>query len=88
MDFENKCAVLSDLWINFSDVEGLEDFISQNDIGFPLAYLVASELVIPTDGCIPYVDETYSLLCESLEIDEYQEYHGLAEMFSLSKVLE
>ncbi len=36
--FENKCAILADLWLNYKDNEELEDFVEYNDLGLPLAY--------------------------------------------------
>jgi hypothetical protein len=84
MEFENKCEILADLWLNFKDDEDLEDFVEYNDLGLPLAYLIHSQLVIPTEACEPYVDETYNLLASSLGLDLDQDFTTLQEMFNAS----
>ena len=84
MEFENKCEILADLWLNFKDDEELADFVEYNDLGLPLAYLIHSELVIPTELCEPYVEETYNLLAEALGIDLDQDFATLQEMFNAS----
>ena len=85
MEFETKCAILADLWLNYRDIEGLQDFIEYNDIGLPLAYLVHSELVTANDQSLLYVDETYNLLAESLGLDLDEEFSTLSEMLDNSE---
>jgi hypothetical protein len=48
-NFETKCAILSDLWLNYKDNEELADFVEYNDLGLPLAYLIHTNLVTVTD---------------------------------------
>jgi hypothetical protein len=78
--FEVKCEILSDLWINWKDDENLEDFVEYNDLGLPLAYLIHTELVTVNDEGIPYIEETFNLLCTSLGLDSDEEYITLNEM--------
>ena len=83
-NFENKCEILADLWLNFRDDEDLADFVEYNDLGLPLAYLIYEELVIPTELCEPHVEETYNLLAKSLGLDLDQDFATLQEMFNAS----
>lgn len=85
MEFEDKCAILADLWLNYKDMDALKDFLEYNDIGLPLAYLVHSELVTPNDQSFVYVEETYNLLAESLGLDLDEEFSTLAEMLAQSE---
>jgi hypothetical protein len=85
MEFETKCAILSDLWINYKEDEALEDFISYNDLGLPLAYFINTELVKPNEESFPYIDETYNLLVESLGLDANEEFATLTEMLDKSE---
>ena len=78
--FENQCAILSDLWLNYRDHEELEDFVEYNDLGLPLGYLIHTELAVVTEDGAPYVEETFNLLCTSLELDPEAEYISLNEM--------
>ena len=83
-DFSNKVSILSDLWINYRDEKDLEDFITYNDLGLPLAYLIHTDLATPTEAGIQYVEETFNLLCAALELDLESEYNSLIEMFNLN----
>jgi hypothetical protein len=82
-NFETKCSILSDLWLNYKDNEELEDFVEYNDLGLPLAYLIHTNLVTPTDEGMPYVDETFDLLVSSLGLDLDTEYESLNQLMDL-----
>jgi hypothetical protein len=84
-NFSNKVAILADLWINYRDDEQFEDFISYNDLGLPLGYIVNTELATPTDQGILYINETFDLLCAALELDLEKDYESLQQMFELAK---
>jgi hypothetical protein len=81
--FENKCAILADLWLNYKSNEELEDFIEYNDLGLPLAYIIHTGLANVTDEGIVYVDETFDLLCKGLDVDLDGEYETLNEIMDL-----
>jgi hypothetical protein len=84
-DFETQCAILSDLWLNYKNHEELEDFVEYNDLGLPLAYLIHTELARVTDDGIPYVEETFNLLCAALDLNIEAEYISLNEMLGESE---
>lgn len=84
-NFSNKVAILADLWINYRDDEQFEDFISYNDLGLPLGYIVNTELATPTDQGILYINETFDLLCAALELDLEKDYESLQQMFELGQ---
>lgn len=77
--FSNKCSILSDLWMNYRDDEGMEDFIEYNDMGLPLAYFIDSDIVTPKDQAKMFVDETFNLLLGALDIED-QEFETLNQM--------
>jgi len=83
-DFQTQCEILSDLWLNYKDNPELKDFIEYNDLGLPLAYLIHTDLAIVTDDGAPYVEETFNLLCASLDLDVEAEYVNLNEMLGES----
>jgi hypothetical protein len=82
-NFETKCAILSDLWLNYKDEAELRDFVEYNDLGLPLAYLIHTNLVTVTEEGMPYVDETFNLLCTALGLDSDEEYTSLNELMEL-----
>ena len=77
--FDNQTSILAELWMNYRDDDELEDFIAYNDIGLPLAYLLHNEIVLPTDLSNNYIEETYSLLINSLGVED-KEYESLDEL--------
>jgi hypothetical protein len=84
MEFENKCEILADLWLNFRDDSEIEDFVDYNDLGLPLAYLIHAELVEVLEDGMPYVEETYNLLAKSLGVDPDENFYTLQEMLNAS----
>jgi hypothetical protein len=68
--FEIKCEILSDLWMDHRHQEDFEDFISYNDLGLPLAFLIGEELVTPSDMAKKMIEETFELFLAALEVDD------------------
>jgi hypothetical protein len=79
--FENKCAILAELWIDFRYEEQFVDFISYNDLGLPLAYAIDSGIVEPTDKAISFIDETFDNLVSSMGIAEDIGFESIGDMF-------
>jgi hypothetical protein len=82
MTLEDKIAILADLWLNFKDMEGMQNFVEYNDIGLPLAYSIDAGLSeITHDGAV-YIEETYNMLAESLGLDLDEDFFTLEGMFA------
>jgi hypothetical protein len=81
--FSKKCEILADLWLNYRQDEQFADFIEYNDIGLPLAYAFANEIAKPTGIAEQYIEETYSLFLEALEIED-EVFDSLDEMLDSS----
>jgi hypothetical protein len=79
--FEDACSILAELWINHKHEKTFEDFISYNDLGLPLAFLIDSELVTPTEIAKGYIEETWRILLSSLEIKEDSGFTCLEDLF-------
>jgi len=60
--FENKCLILSNLWLNYRNDEQFENFIAYNDLGLPLAYAISEGIVENTELATKFIDEAYDLL--------------------------
>jgi hypothetical protein len=67
---ENKANILAELWLNYRDDENFDDFISYNDLGLPLAYLLSANIVKRTEQADKFVNETFDLLLASLEVED------------------
>jgi hypothetical protein len=78
--FENKCLMLSELWIKYRNDTGLTDFFSYNDIGLPLAFLVSEKIVIPTDMAKSMISETFDLFLAAMETED-EGFESLEDLF-------
>ena len=65
--------------MNYRDNETFEEFIEYNDLGLPMAHLIAENLVEATRQGEIYIDETFELLLNVLSIED-DNYDSLAEM--------
>jgi hypothetical protein len=68
--FEAKCNILAELWLNHRDDEEFTDFCEYNDLGLPLAYLLANDIVGTTEQATKFVDETFELLLSGLNLED------------------
>ena len=82
--FSNKCAILSELWMNHRKDPGFQDFIEYNDLGLPLAYVVAEGLATPNDLAEKFIEETYDIFIESLGIVD-NNFNELDELLMLAQ---
>ena len=82
-NFLNKTSILAELWMNYRDDEGLQDFVEYNDLGLPLAYFLYNELVLPTKQAEVYIDETFNLLIAALEVEDIG-FESLDEMLGVA----
>lgn len=68
--FNSKCIILADLWANYKEDKEFKDFVSFNDIGLPLSYFTAEKLCDPSDEGVRFIDETFDLLLQALDIED------------------
>ena len=68
--FDNKCYILSDLWLNYRYDDDFEDFVSYNDLGLPLSYLISEGIVQSSEVAQSMVEETFSLLLAGLDVED------------------
>jgi len=80
--FSSKCEILYDLYMNYSDE--YEEFIDANDIGVPAAVLSHIGAVTLTDKGIHSIEETWTSLCDILEIDPYGNYPTIEFMMEFA----
>lgn len=71
MDFANKAGVIGQLWIEFRNDEDFSAFMEYNDLGCPLAYMVAEGIVKDlTPLGEDMIDETYKMFLSLIELTE------------------
>jgi hypothetical protein len=81
--FAKRCEILSQLWMQYRDDSNFEDFISYNDLGLPIAYAIANEMVAVAQQAELLIDETFELLVAALELEDVG-FESLDEMFTLA----
>jgi hypothetical protein len=69
-EYTYKCLILADLWMNYRDDEEFLEFCEYNDLGLPLSYCIANGIVESTPLAEQFVNETFRLLLEGLEIED------------------
>ena len=87
MSFEAKCAVLGEFWLNYREGaeqnEAWSEFFNRNDIGLPLSYALAEGLVSGASAeAVIFVEQTWELLCEYLDLDSDEFYESLIAMLN------
>jgi hypothetical protein len=65
-----QAEILAELWVDYRDDEGFQSYIEYNDLGLPLAYAVANDIVECTDKVERYIDEAFIVLLASLKIQD------------------
>jgi hypothetical protein len=82
--FSSKCSILGELWLSYRSEEEFEDFIDYNDLGLPIAYAIANDIVKSTDLAKAFVEETFDLLLAALNVED-EGWENLDEMLSIAK---
>jgi hypothetical protein len=68
--YENKCLILSDIWLNYRNDTEFADFIEYNDLGLPLAYAISEGIVDSTELATNFINETFDLLLAGMGIED------------------
>lgn len=85
--FENKCAILADVWMNYRDDEDFKDFVEYNDLGLPMAYMIDNGIVEIEDGTVGanFINETFRLLLSGLDIEEDLGFETLEDVLAVNE---
>jgi hypothetical protein len=76
-----RAEILSDLFMDYQDDPDFKTFIERNNLGLPLAYAVATEIVAMNDRIAGYVNDTFETLLAALGIEEDKGFEELGELF-------
>ena len=68
--YSNKCEILAELWLNYRNDEDFQDFTEYNDLGLPLAYAIANDIVKSTEMAQRFVEETFDLLLAGMNLED------------------
>lgn len=85
-EYQDKCNILAELWIEYKTDDNLSDFFNYNDLGLPLAYAVSSGIVKSTDKAERFISETFDILLATMAIEEDEGFTSLDDIFLASNV--
>ena len=80
--FENKCAILADVWLNFRYETEFVDFVAYHDLGLPLAYAISENIIDTTELASNFINETFAHLLSILGYDEDTGYEELDQLLN------
>jgi hypothetical protein len=68
--FSDICRILAEFYIREKEDQDFGEFFKYNDIGLPLAYLVASDLATPSEKGEEYITQTWEMFSGALKLEE------------------
>lgn len=69
-EISNQIIILAQLYANYREDKGFQEFVEFNDLGLPLAYLSSEGLAMPSEDGLRYIAETFELFLGSLDIED------------------
>jgi hypothetical protein len=85
--FDSKALILGQVWMHHKDADQLADFFKYNDLGIPLAFALAEGIVNHTPTLEQYINETWDLFLEALNIED-QGFYNLPEVWEFIETIE
>ena len=87
MDFADKTGVIGQLWIEFRNDEDFSAFMDYNDLGCPMAYMVAEGLIKDlTPIGEEMITETFKMFLELINVTE-EEIDSVIKEKNLGSIL-
>ena len=81
--FDTRCDILAEIWVNYKNDPQLEDFVTYNDLGLPIAYAISADIVTSSPKAEIFVNETFSLLLTAVGHEDDSGFDSLADVFNL-----
>ena len=90
--FSKKCEILGTIWMLYKDDHredaGWAALFDYADVGFPMAYMSWQNMVTIKKDQNKYVLETWTDMCNMLQVDPLAKYDTVAELFDASPFAE
>ena len=83
--FTNRVMILADLWMNYRLDDEFKDFFEYNDLGLPLSYAIANNIVEKTPTAETMVNETFELLLSALEEPDDMGFDSLDDLLGFQE---
>lgn len=79
--FSNKVLILAELWMDYREDEAFVELIKYGDLGFPLAYAIAENIVEPTPLAKQYINELWELFLSELGVEDTGTFESVGDVF-------
>jgi hypothetical protein len=79
--YSNRCAILSELWMEYRDDETFAELLEYGDLAFPLAFAVHEGVADSNTLIQEYIDEVWELLLAKLELEDSGAFEQLEDLF-------
>ena len=63
-----RAEILGDLWIRYKNDPDFSDFVTYNDLGLPLAYCLAFDVIESTPKVEMFINETFDVLLAGFDM--------------------
>ena len=80
--FLTKCEILGELWLGYKNDKQFTDFIEYNDLGLPLAYAIANNIVEAKPLAERFINESFDLLLDGLGLTDEVSWTDLTQMLT------
>ena len=77
--------ILADLWMNYRLDDEFKDFFEYNDLGLPLSYAIANNIVEKTATAETVINETFELLLSALEEPDDMGFDSLDDLLGFQE---
>lgn len=81
--YSDRCAILAELWMNYRQDTEFADFIEYNDLGLPIAYAIANNVVKSTEMAEAFINESFDLFIAGLGLED-EGFENLDDVLALS----
>lgn len=82
--YSTKCQILADFWMTYRYDEDFAYFMEYADLGLPLAYAIANDVVKSTDEAKRFIEDTFAMLLTNLNIEQDTGFVDMNNMFDNS----
>ena len=79
---ETQANILAQLWLDYRDEDYFKDFFEYADLGLPLSYLLANNIVTRNGQTDKFVEDTWQLFLGLCGHDEDTGFEDLEEMLA------
>lgn len=75
--YSTKCEILADFWMTYRYDDDFQYFMEYADLGLPLAYSIANQIVKTTPEAERFIEDTFAMLLDTLNIEQDTGFESL-----------